>query len=148
MPKIKNINDENKCPMKNISSKKQPKLKSHPFKFDMKQILKERKAQDKYWERSAEIDKQMKVVDDLFQKEVNRVIAYENNKFPDLSKSGFVVFDSSKYNNNFKKNVFSNVTKPYLYRFYLMSIEENELEANCHFNNLSNSNWLPMFNVC
>lgn len=148
MPKIKkNENDENLYPMKTIS-KKQPKSKSPSFKFDVKQILKERKAYNKYWERSAELDKQLEVVDNLFQKEVNRVITYTTiNKVPDVSESGFIVFDSSKYNIIFKNNSNLDVTKSYLERLYLMSIEENELEANIHFYNLMKSNWLPVFDV-
>lgn len=150
MPKTKkNENDENLCPMKTIS-KKQPKSKSPSFKFDVKQILKERKAYNKYWERSAELDKQLEVVDNLFQKEVNRVVAYTTSidKVPDVSKAGFVVFDSSKYNIIFKNNSKLYVTKSCLLRLYLMSIEENELKANIHFYTLMNSNWLPIFDVC
>lgn len=151
MPKIKKnvnkVNDENLCPMKTNSSKNASKSRS-PFKFDVKQILKERKAYNEYWERSAELDKQLEVVDVLFQKEVNQIITCTTSfNLPNVSESGFVVFDSSKYDIVFKNNSNLDVTNSYLQQLYQMSIEENELEANIYFYNLMQSNWLPVFDV-
>ncbi|XP_022161948.1 uncharacterized protein LOC111027806 [Myzus persicae] len=141
MPKIKkNVNDENKCPKK-MSVKK----KSKPvFKFDMKRILKDRQAEGEFWKKNAELDKEMKIVDDLFQKEVNNTIKQNEDKYPlILPTVGYVIFDPSKFNENFEKN--PDVTGSHLQQLLLMSIEENELKAKIIFNNLMKSNWSPVF---
>jgi len=143
MPKItKNVNDENSCPNKLTVQKRSKPV----FKFDMKRILKERQAECEFWKKNAEIDKEMKVVDDLFQKEVNNIINQSDDKLV-LPKSGYVIFDPSKFNVNFEEN--SDITGSYYsQQLLLMSIEGNELEANIIFNNLMNSNWSPVFEVC
>jgi len=140
MPKIKkNVNDENKCPKKMTVNKKSKPV----FKFDMKRILKERQAECEYWKKNAELDKEMKVVDDLFQKEVNNAI--QQNDEVVLPRVGYVIFDPSKFNMSFEENY---ITRSYSQQLLLMSIEENELESNIMFNNLMKSNWSPVFEVC
>ncbi|XP_001942821.2 uncharacterized protein LOC100162929 [Acyrthosiphon pisum] len=140
MPKIKkNVNDENKCPDK-LTVKKRSKP---VFKFDMKTILKERQAESEFWKKYAEIDKEMKVVDVLFQKEVNNTINQSDDKLV-LPKLGYVIFDPSKFNVSFEEN--SDITRSYYsQQLLLMSIEGKELEANIIFNNLMKSNWSPVF---
>lgn len=147
MPKIKEkLNDENIYPLKPRLKKK----KAVAYKFDINQILKDRIAKNKYWERSAELDKQIKVVDALFEKEVLEIADIENKEkeYPVSLESGYVVFDSSKYNVMFKINEDSHTTKSYLLQLFLMSIEENVLAANIHFINLMKANWSPAFDVC
>jgi len=142
MPKIKkNVNDENKHPNKLMATKRSKPV----YKFDMKKILKERQAEDEFWKKNAEIDKEMKVVDDLFQKEVNSTIKLDDDKLV-LPTVGYVIFDPSKFNVSFEKN--SNIPGSYSQQLLLMSIERNELSANIIFNNLMNSNWSPLFEVC
>lgn len=141
MPKIKkNINDENKPPNKLMTKRSKP-----VFKFDMKKILKERQAEDEFWKKNAEIDKEMKVIDDLFQKEVNSTIKLDDDKLV-LPTVGYVIFDPTKFNVSFEEN--SNIPGSYSQQLLLMSIEGNELSANIIFNNLMNSNWSPVFEVC
>jgi len=140
MPKIKkSVNDENKCPSK-ISVKKKSKS---VFKFDMKRILKERQAEGEFWKKHADLDKEMKVVDDLFQEEVNNTIKHSDKCPIVLPTVGYIVFDRSKYNMNFENK--SDMIEPYSQQLLLMSIEKNELEANIIFNNLMKSNWSPVF---
>lgn len=141
MPKIKkNVNDENKCPKKMTVNKKSKQV----FKFDMKRILKERQAEGEFWKKNAELDKEMKIVDDLFQKEVNNAI--QQNDELVLPTVGYVIFDPSKFNVSFQENY--NLTRSYSQQLLLMSIEGNELKANIIFNNLKKSNWSPVFEVC
>ncbi|XP_027844062.2 uncharacterized protein LOC114124833 isoform X2 [Aphis gossypii] len=140
MPKIKkSVNDENKCPNKMAGNKK---YKSG-FKFDMKRILKERQAEDEFLKKHADLDKEMKVVDDLFQEEVNNTIKQDDSFSLVLPKVGFVIFDRSKCNINFEDKF--STTGLYSQQLLLMSIEKNEFEANIIFNNLINSNWSPVF---
>jgi len=143
MPKIKkNVNDENKYPNKLMVQKRSKPV----FKFDMKKILKERQAEREFWKKNAEIDKEMKIVDDLFQKEVNYTINQSDDKLV-VPKFGYVIFDPSKFNVSFEEN--SDITGSYYsQQLLLMSIEGNDLEANIIFNNLMKSNWSPVFEVC
>jgi len=143
MPKIKkNVNDENKYPKKFMVQKRSKPV----FKFDMKKILKERQAECEFWKKNAEIDKEMKIVDDLFQKEVNYTINQSDDKLV-VPKFGYVIFDPSKFNVSFEEN--SDITGSYYsQQLLLMSIEGNDLEANIIFNNLMKSNWSPVFEVC
>jgi len=143
MPKIKkNVNDENKYPNKFMVQKRSKPV----FKFDMKKILKERQAEREFWKKNAEIDKEMKIVDDLFQKEVNYTINQSDDKLV-VPKFGYVIFDPSKFNVSFEEN--SDITGSYYsQQLLLMSIEGNDLEANIIFNNLMKSNWSPVFEVC
>jgi len=144
MPKIKkNVNDENKCPNKMVVNKRYKPV----FKFDVKRILKERRDESEFWKKHAELDKEMKVIDDLFQEEVNHTIKHNDDEYPlVLPKVGYVIFDHSKYNISFGDNY--DITDPYSQQLLLMSIEGNELEANIIFNNLMKSNWSPVFKVC
>jgi len=144
MPKIKkSVNDENKCPNKMAGNKK---YKSG-FKFDMKRILKERQAEDEFLKKHADLDKEMKVVDDLFQEEVNNTIKHDDSFPLVLPKVGYVIFDRSKCNINFEDK-FSTTGSSYSQQLLLMSIEKSEFEANIIFNNLIKSDWSPVFKVC
>ncbi|XP_025205348.1 uncharacterized protein LOC112601785 [Melanaphis sacchari] len=139
MPKIKCVNDENKCPNKMTINKKCKSV----FQFDMKKILKKRQAEDDFWKKHADLDKEMKVVDDLFQKEVNNTIKHIDKYTPTLPNVGYIIFDPSKYNLNFNDKF--DITRSHSQQLLLMSIEKNELEANIIFNNLMKSNWSPVF---
>jgi len=144
MPKIKkNVNDENICPKKMTVKKKTKPV----FKFAMKRTLKDRQAECEFWKKNDELDKKMKVVDDLFQKEVNNTIKQNEDTYPPvLPTIGYVIFDPSKFNVSSEEN--PDITGSYLQRLLLMSIEKNELKAKTIFNNLVKSNWSPVFEVC
>lgn len=142
MPKIKKaVNDENKCPNK-MTIKKKPK---QVFKFDINKVLKERQAANVLMKKNAQFDKEMKIVDDLFQEEVSQTIKKEDKHPAVIPILGCVIFDHSKYNVNFEDNY--DKIESYSQKLLLMSIEENELEANIIFNNLMKSNWSPVFVV-
>lgn len=143
MSKNKNsVNDENKCPNKITGNKK---YKSG-FKFDMKRILKERQAEGEFLKKHADLDKEMKVVDNLFQEEVNNTINHDDSFPLVLPKIGFVIFNRSKCNINFEDKF--STTGSYSQQLLLMSIEKSEFKASIIFNNLMKSNWSPVFEVC
>jgi len=143
MPKIKkSANDENKFPNKMARNKK---YKSG-FKFDMKRILKERQAESEFLKKHADLDKEMKVVNDLFREEVNNAIDHDDSFPLVLPKVGYVIFDRSKCSINFEDNPSS--IGFYSQQLLLMSVVKSELEANIIFNNLMTSNWSPVFEVC
>lgn len=142
MPKIKKIKNENKennSPLKKMSTNKQSK---QAFSFDMKKILKERQAESEYWKRSEELDKEIKAVDILYDKEVNQ-IKEQSSVSP---KFGYIIFNCSKYNVLFKNINDANITS-LSQELIKMSVEKNELVANIHYNNLVNENWSPTLNV-
>ncbi|XP_050522515.1 uncharacterized protein LOC126895077 [Daktulosphaira vitifoliae] len=137
MPKVKRKNDENVCPRK-YSPKVQSRPVKKPFKFDIKKILKERQADNEFWKQSAELDEEIKIVEDLFQKEIikSKNIPSSSN----LSMKGWVIFDPLKFKN---KNVVLNKMKSHSEILLRMSVEQDELKANIIFNNLFNANWSP-----
>lgn len=149
MPKTKKetINDKKQCTSKKTVSKRQRKS---AFKFDIKKILKERRAEGKLLKKSAKLDEEMKVIDDLFQEKVNETIDFEeNNKLPlELTNLDHVVIDRSNFNIPFKDDSNGDSKKLCIQRFKIMSIEKNGLEANIHFNHLMKADWSPEFNVC
>lgn len=157
MPKKKNNENENPITnSKNISRKpnKIKKQKMQPntpvFKFDMSKILKERQADAVLREKNAEMDKQMKVVDDLFQKEINEIntIKQDNKKTMFSQKLDYVIFDCSKYNINSNSNLNLTTTNFYLHQLLQMSIEQNKLEAHIIYNSLINENVSLVLDVC
>ncbi|CAH1724467.1 unnamed protein product [Aphis gossypii] len=147
MPRTKKeaINNKKQC----ISKKTVPKRPRKPaFKFDIKKILKERRAEGRLLKQSAELDEEMKVIDDLYQEKVNETIDFEDiNKLPlELTNLDHVVIDRSNFNIPFKDNSIADSKKLCIQRFEIMSIEKNGLEANIHFNHLMKENWSPEFN--
>lgn len=151
MPKIKKLKDncENIPFLNQIVMKKRSKS---AFKFDMKEVLKERLADNELWEKNAKLDKQMKIVDDLFQKKVIQTFASLNNNNSAISPTfGLAVFDRSKYNiqfNNIMDSSDSDTSNLYFQKLFKMSVEENELEANIYFIELIGVNWSPGLDVC
>lgn len=137
-----NCNDENASLVK--SKNLNLRIKSPGFNFDMKSILKERQAENLYWKKNAEIDEELKIIDELFQKEIQHTIDIDCS--PVLPTLGYVIFDYSKYN-NIKVNTNSD-TNSCSERFLSMSIEENELSALIHFHHLIEVDWLPEMDVC
>ncbi|XP_025195249.1 uncharacterized protein LOC112594595 isoform X2 [Melanaphis sacchari] len=146
MPKTKKkaINDKKQCPSKRTVSKRQSRS---AFKFDIKKILKERRSEGKLLKQSAKLDEEMKIIDDLYQEKVNQTIDFEDNdKLPLVLKNlDRVIIDHSNYNIPFKDNLDVDSTKLCIQRLRIMSIEENEVEANIHFNHLMKANWSPEF---
>lgn len=144
-------NDENQNPSMKVKSKsiKYKKQKNSVFKFDMNKILKQRQADAVLMEKNAEMDEQLKVIDDLFQKEINEINAIPKiNKNTFLPKLDYVIFDYSKYNTYFKDNSNSISTKLFLQQLISMSIEQNELEAHITHNYLKQENWSLVLDVC
>ncbi|VVC34073.1 Hypothetical protein CINCED_3A000319 [Cinara cedri] len=136
-----NSNDGNICPgMKSKKAELKKVPKSCEFKFDMKSILKERQAESKYWEKNAKIDEEMKIVDELFQKEIEQNVDIDIT--PAIPTLGYVIFDHSKYNNFIKINSNFEINS-WSQRLLAMSIEENEFVAHTHFLHLMKADWLP-----
>lgn len=98
--------------------------------------------------QSAELDEEMKVIDDLYQEKVNQTIDFEDSdKLPlVLMNEDNVMIDHSNYNIPLKEN--SDTDSLCLQRLQIMSIEQNELKANIHFNHLMKAKWSPDFDVC
>lgn len=140
-----NHNDENTCPVTSKTANLSKTFKFTDFKFDMQSILNERQAECIYWERNAEIDKEMKIVDELFQKEMQQKI--DTDFCPATPILGHIIFDRSKYNNIIQVNSDCDIIS-WSQRLLLMSIEENELVANTHFHYLMEADWLPEMDVC
>lgn len=150
MPKIKKniVNDENEVPNKRGAPMKK---QFTPYKFDIQRILKERKADDELNKKSAELDEQLKVVDDLYQNSVKQLFVCDENKnSPEPpKKQGYIIFDHSKYNTTFEYNSdsfkkLSNSQK----LFIKMSTNKNECTVNVYFKHLVEANWSPALDVC
>lgn len=150
MPKVKKntVNNENIVPNDNGKSNKKHHI---PYKFDIQRILKERKADNELKKKSAELDEQLKVVDDKFQNSVNELfICNEKDNLSVPPKRGYIIFDYSKYNTIFKNNsddnykMLSNSQK----LFIKMSTNKNVYTANVYFKHLMEANWSPVFDVC
>ncbi|XP_026805075.1 uncharacterized protein LOC113548408 [Rhopalosiphum maidis] len=144
MPKTKKVsmNDKKQCTSKKTVSKRQ---RRSVFKFDIQKILKERRSEGKLLKQSAELDEEMKVIDDLYQEKVNQTIDFEDSdKLPPvLMNEDHVMIDHSNYNIPLKEN--SDTDSLCLQRLKIMSIEQNELKANIHFNHLMKAKWSPNF---
>lgn len=141
------INDNNQYTSTNTALKRQ---KKSVFKFDIQKILKERQLEGRLLKISAKLDEEMKIIDALYQEKVNQTFDIEDNEQNSLvsSKSDTVIIDRSNYNIFFKDFSDSDLTESCIERLQIMSIEENELEANIHFNHLMKANWSPVFDVC
>ncbi|XP_060878120.1 uncharacterized protein LOC132950616 [Metopolophium dirhodum] len=144
MPKTKKKTMKDKklyTSKKNAS--KQPK--KPVFKFDIHEILKNRQLEGKLMEQTAKFEEEMKVVDKLYQEQLNDIIDFEgNDKLPPVSIH-FNPVDCCNYNIPFKEDSDSDSTKLCIQRLQIMLIEGNELEANIHFNHLLRANWSPVF---
>lgn len=130
---------------KKKDSKAFPKKKR--FKFNIKEILKERQKDIKLSEERAETEEQMKTIDDLFQKEVKSIFNDDGNEIPVVSSELDLVVDSSKYNIPFSKTSYRTITKSCSRRLIIMSIEQNELQTNIHYNHLMSAKWSPRLYV-
>lgn len=141
--KKKSDNNENSSPSKSIV----PKNRRKPvFKFDAQKILKDRLAENELLKKTADFNKEMKIVNDLFQAEVESVKNYKYDAGVP-SKLVYAIFDHTKYNIHFKNNSSFSMTESCSQQLLLMSIEENETEANIGFNKLLIANWSPAMDV-
>ncbi|XP_025419913.1 uncharacterized protein LOC112690180 isoform X2 [Sipha flava] len=145
MPKFKKniVNDENDVPNNiNVSNEKQRR----PYKFDIRKILKERKVYNEYKKKSAELDEQLKVVDDLFQDSIKVFsICNEKQSSPESTKHGYIIFDHSKYNSIFKNNSDSYKSLSNSQKIFIkMSKSKNVSTANVYFKYLMEENWSPV----
>ncbi|XP_026818923.1 uncharacterized protein LOC113557546, partial [Rhopalosiphum maidis] len=113
------------------------------FKFDIKKILKERRTEAKLLKQSAELDKEMTVIDALYQESVKQIFGFEDSDEVPLELMNSDHVDHSNYNIPFKEN--ADTDSLCLQRLQIMSIEGNELKANIHFNRLMKANWSPEF---
>lgn len=127
----------------NIKKNKKNKLKKYKtvYKFNMKQILKEREADKK---KKAEFDGELKTTIELPLVEINKTNIEEDieQNWP-ISKNVH-----NGINCNMPFNDDSDIDKSCFQRLHIISLEERELLARIHFNNLINTNWTPMFEVC
>jgi len=147
MPKTKKktMKDKKLYTSKKNASKK---LKKPVFKFDIHEILKNRQLEEKLMEQTAKFEEEMKVVDKLYQEQLNDFIDLEDNEKIPLVSVHFNRVDCCNYNIPFKDDSDSDLTKLCIQRLQIMLIEGNELEANIHFNHLLRANWSPVFDVC
>lgn len=126
----------------NKKNKKKNKLKKYKvvYKFDIKQILKEREADKK---KKAEFGDELKTTNELPQVEINKANIEEDieQNLP-TSKN---VHNGINYNMPFNDD--PDIGKSCLQRLHIISLEENEFLAHIHFNILINANWTPMFEV-
>ncbi|CAI6345314.1 unnamed protein product [Macrosiphum euphorbiae] len=144
MAKTKKKPTKDKKP--SIPKKNTPKkLKRPVFKFDIHEILKNRQLEGKLMEQTAKLEEEMKVVDKLYQEQLNETIDFEGNDILPLVSIHFNPVDCCNYNIPFKDNSDSDLTKLCIQRLQIMLIEGNELEANIHFNHLMGANWSPIF---
>lgn len=134
---------------KNITQKR--KKKSN-FKFDLHQILKERKAEEndeKLWKRSEEEEEEMRKLDELFKKKVKSIFGSNDDKVTP-PKFGLKIFDHSKYNlryNDIIDSLKSDTSKLNSIKLLEMSVEVNEFEAHIHYSQLIKAEWSPTFDV-
>lgn len=143
--KKKTVKDKKQRTSKKNVSKQ---LKRPVFKFDVHEIVKNRRLEGKLLEQTAKLEAEMKVVDKLYQEQLNEPIDFEGNDKLPLVSIHFNPVDCCNYNIPFKENSDSDVTKLCLQRLQIMLIEGNELEANIHLNHLMRANWSPVFDVC
>lgn len=125
----------------NKKNKKKNKLKKHKvvYKFDIKQILKERKADKK---KKTEIYGELKTISELPQVEINEANIKDIEQNLPTSEN---THNGINYNIPFNDD--PDVGKSCLQRLHIMSLEENEFLAHIHFNILMNANWTPVFEV-
>jgi len=147
MPKTKKKTTKDK---KSYTSKKNAskQLKRPIYKFDIQEILKNRRLEGKLLEQTAKFEEEMKVVDKLYQEQLNETIDFEGNEKLPLVSIHFNPVGCCNYNIPFNDNSDSDLTKLCIQRLQIMLIERNELEANIHFNHLMRANWSPLFDVC
>lgn len=130
------------------SAAKTKKPREKRFKFDVKKILKKRQAEKERLQAKKECesdDEQSKIIDELFQAEVNERIAREN---PIVQKPDRISFDCSKYNIPFNDDPNCTVSESCAKRFSIMSDEANEMMAYIHFSHLMKADWSIKFEVC
>lgn len=147
MPKTKKktVKDKKSCSSKNTAPKQ---LKRPVFKFDINEILKNRQLEGMLLEQTAKLEEEMKVVDKLYQEQLNETSDPEDNDKLPLVSIHFNPVDCCNYNIPFKENSNSDLTTLCIQRLQIMLIEGNELTANIHFNHLMSANWSPVFDVC
>lgn len=121
--------------------------KKPPFKFNIKEILEERKRFAELSEERAQTIEQMKAYDNMLKLQVENIFGEDDNK-SSLVSPKLDFFDNSKYNIPFSENVYTNIAESCSQRLLIMSIEQNELQTNIHYNHLINAKWSPELNVC
>lgn len=124
----------------NRKNKKKNKLKKYKvvYKFDIKQILKEREADKK---KTAEFDGELRITNELPLVKIANIEEDIEQNLP-TSKN---VHNGVNYNMPFNDD--PDIGKSCLQRLHILSLEENEFKAHIHFNTLINTNWTPMFEV-
>jgi len=151
MPKTKKeiVKVKKPCTSKKTTSKK---LKKPAFKFNIHEIVKQRRLEGKLLKQTANLgtnlEEEMKVIDELYLEQLNQTTNFEDNDKLPLVSTHFDPVDFSNYNIPFKDNSDSDLTKLCIQRLHIMSMERNELKANIHFKRLMRTNWSPVFNVC
>lgn len=121
--------------------------KEPPFKFNIKEILEERKRFAELSKERAQTVEQMKAYDNILKLQVKNIFDKDDNKSPLVSTKLDFVFDKTKYNIPFSENLYTDTAESCSQRFLIMSLEQNELQTNIHYNHLMNSKWSPELNV-
>lgn len=122
--------------------------KKPPFKFNVKEILEERKRFAELSKESAETVEQMKAYNDMLKLQMKNIFDEDDNKSPLVLPKLDFVFDNTKYNIPFSESSYTDNAESCSQRLLIMSIEQNELQTNIHYNHLMNAKWSPELNVC
>jgi hypothetical protein len=161
MPKLKKIKVNEATGSK--KKRGQKKIRKSRHKFNKRKIFKERKAlrllRYQIENKIAEEAKNSKKAETIEDKTIDEEIILEKVSDPviidlnqDCSNSSLKLIkiaipDICKYKITLKINVESIESESCLKRLLLMSVEENVILANVHFNYLMKANWSPALDV-
>lgn len=126
-----------RMPKKNTNTSSKPKKRKPVYKFDMKKILKERLAEK---ERNPAFYEKLRNINLVVPAEIKNTNVDEG--LPTLEHT---IIDFSNYNIPF--NDITDLKQSCLQRLHVLSIEQNEIVANIHFNILMKANWSPVLKV-
>jgi len=134
---------------KNIHSLKEDIRKKHKkcYKIDMDRFsISDKVIDDEFCKkRTSKNDFQLDNIDYFFQAEMDRMTYTHENTVP--LNLGYVIFDHTKYNLFFEKNLEHNAIGSHLYQLIMMSVQKNEFSANITYNFLMKADWSPTFKV-
>ncbi|KAL5238955.1 hypothetical protein ACI65C_006365 [Semiaphis heraclei] len=129
---------------KKTSSKK---LKKPAFKFNIHEVLKNRRLEEKRLEQTVKFNQDKIDINEVYQEQVNQNFDVEDNDKPAQEPTHFGSAVFNNYHIPFKNNSDFDLTKLCIQRLQIMSIVGNEVAANIHLNYLKKSNWTPAFDI-
>lgn len=123
-------------------SKKAPE-KSNKLKINIKKIWQEKKL-------FAESCKKMALTgeDNALMKVKLPNIFDEEEENPSVQPKLDFMNNKTKFNIPFNEDSYPDTTTACSQRLLILSMEQNELQCNIHYNHLMNAKWWPEFNVC